>query len=424
MVAIRIRHKGGPGKLSTARATPLDLSRLRQLLPRLHHHTQGKAFNVPACRAWLRRLPAAGKQWRLPTVGEASQLLRDLSAAASSPDTAGPVGAWVTRGPSYVDPDGDAGVKNVHGFEQKKRADSRVIGWHESGHVYRLCASSDSKSAALFEVTRKSAYKRLGAIGSVRDLEVNVAGKKSVFKRSVVFDPRDGNQISAATPEWTLIYLHSFSNKGCDYVDFPHYFGIGGASLRVVIPSAPLLEQSCFKDWNVWKGDRLGWRRIKFSAWWDYVTDKGGAAENELNLDSLLDMRAKLHALIKVEAGRLGGDTRRILLGGASQGCCTALDAALTFPGQLGGVIGCVGHHLSSTPLDSSKRAMPIHLFHEFTDKEMKWKWVEGVVQRMLDAGLNVTSKRERDPAGCGHWIQEIEGEWIRDALRKIILAK
>ena len=29
-----------------------------------------------------------------------------------------------------------------------------------------------------------------------------------------------------------------------------------------------------------------------------------------------------------------------------------------------------------------------------------------------------VSSKRERDPAGCGHWIQDIEGRWVRSALR------
>ncbi|CAE7881919.1 unnamed protein product [Symbiodinium microadriaticum] len=61
---------------------------------------------------------------------------------------------------------------------------------------------------------------------------------------------------------------------------------------------------------------------------------------------------------------------------------------------------------------------MPLHLFHEEADKEMRWKWVKSSVQRLIDAGFNVSSKRERDPAGCGHWIQEIEGTWIRSAMR------
>jgi phospholipase/carboxylesterase len=222
-------------------------------------------------------------------------------------------------------------------------------------------------------------------------------------------------------PEWTLIYLHSFSNKGRDYKDFPHYFGIGGANIRVVIPSAPQQEQSCFKDWNVWKGERLGWRRIKFSSWFDYLTDKAGSSENHIDLASLLEMRSRLHSLIKSEVRRLGGNSQRVLLGGASQGCCVALDAAMTYPEELGGVIGCVGHHLSCTPLDVAKRSMPLYLFHEATDKEMQWKWVKGTVQRLIDAGWKVYSKRESDPAGCGHWIQDIEGQWVRSALRRIV---
>lgn len=76
---------------------------------------------------------------------------------------------------------------------------------------------------------------------------------------------------------------------------------------------------------------------------------------------------------------------------------------------------------LGSTPLDYSKRAMPIHLFHEASDKEMRWGWVEKTVHRLIDEGFNVTSKREADPTGCGHWIQDIEGTWIRGALKQIV---
>lgn len=245
--------------------------------------------------------------------------------------------------------------------------------------------------------------------------------KKTSFKSCCVMDLPPGRCISE--PKWSLIYLHSFSQKGTEYLDFPHYFNVCGASLRVLMPTAPLLEQQCFKDWYVWRGGHLGWRRIKFNAWFDYVTDKGGAAENQICEDSLLAIREKLHKLIRHEVHRVG-DPRRVIVGGQSQGCCAALDATLTFEQELGGFVGLVGHLLRSTPLDSSKRNMPLHLFHEENDKEMRWKWVQGTVQRLIDAGFNVSSKREKDPAGCGHWIQDIEGRWVRSALRQIIFER
>lgn len=247
-------------------------------------------------------------------------------------------------------------------------------------------------------------------------------GDKAAFGSSVVIDPR-GSSLGNVTPRWTFIYLHSFSSKGTDYVDFPHYFGLSGAAVRVVLPTAPLLEQKCFEDWMVWKGERLQWRRIKFNAWFDYLSDKAGAAENDICLKSLLEMRERLHGLIQHEVQRVGGDPRRVIIGGASQGCCVALDAAMTYKEELGGVIGLVGHILGSTPLDHSKRTMPLHLFHEASDKEMRWGWVKNTVQRLIDNGFNVTSKREPDPAGCGHWIQDIEGQWIRSALKQIIFS-
>ena len=43
------------------------------------------------------------------------------------------------------------------------------------------------------------------------------------------------------------------------------------------------------------------------------------------------------------EAARLGGDYGRVAVGGASQGCCMALDASLTHPKMLGGVFASFG---------------------------------------------------------------------------------
>ncbi|CAK0861314.1 unnamed protein product [Prorocentrum cordatum] len=407
--------------------------RAAALLPALHRHTRGRPFGPRAWRAWLRlRLGVAAAE--LPSEEEALRLLRGLArtgrpsgrskvAAAAVAEHAGiATAAWRSSGTRYIDPESTADVSNIRGFACGRISDSsRRVSWHEYGTLYRVSrAAAASKGKEAFKVTSTSCFKRVGCSVIRKNLPVMVGGSKTEFKGSVVFEPcRHGLKLE---PEWTLIYLHSFSCKGSDYLHFPNYFGIGDAAVRVVVPTAPLLEQSCFKDWNVWRGERIGWRPIQFRAWFDYLTDRAGSAENDLELGSLLEMRARLHALIQQEAARHGGDSRRVILGGASQGCCVALDAAMTYPGELGGVVGLVGHLLGCTPLDMSKRAMPIHLFHEATDKEMRWSWVKGTVQRLIDAGFDVTSRREKEGTGSGHWIQDIEGRWIRAALRRITL--
>lgn len=420
LVRLRLFAKGMGRKVSAMKENrkPLTISQARCLLMSLQHHTKGRPFGVQAWRAWLRG-KLRSSLFSIPSVEECGRLLQKLAQGRKLVDEEGsPVGAWKFNGLRYQHEGGNRHVSDLEGYEQSSRGPSRapVISWHEYGKVYRL---NRSTRPGTFHVTCSKAFKRLGCTIQKQTLQVNMGPKTAEFKSSVIISPRITRPSNM--PQWTMIYLHSFSNKAVEYLDFPHYFAVGGAALRVVLPTAPFVEQSCFKDWMVWRGKRLRWRRIRFNSWFDYLTDKGGSGENHLCLESLLAMRSQLHALIRQEVQRVGGDPRRVILGGASQGCCVALDAAMTYPDELGGVIGLVGHILGSTPLDPSKRKMPIHLFHEESDREMRWEWVKETVRRLAGAGFNVTSKRELDPSGKGHWIQDIEGEWIREALRKII---
>lgn len=419
MKAKRVSRKSSA--IASGKPRLLVAKHARSLLPGLYQQTQGKPFSPPVFRSWLRRrLPR--KQWQLPTAEEATSILRTLAQkrrlAGGSMES---IGTWEAQGVQYADPDGSADVSNIVGFSQGAAgAGSKIVMWHESGHVYRL-QKAEPVSRGKFQVARSPAFKRIRCSVAKRSLPPAPGKPKSdEFKGSLILEPQPAKG-SALAPRYTLIYLHSFSNKGTDYTDYPQYFGVGGAHIRVVLPTAPLLEQTCFKHWMVWRGKRMGWRPIRFNSWFDYITDRAGSRENDIGLESLVAMRARIHGLIQREVNRLGGDARRVILGGASQGCCVALDAAMTYPDELGGVVGIVGHILGCTPLDVTKRNMPIHLFHEASDKEMRWKWVEGTVQRLTDAGFNVTSQREKDPADCGHWVQDIEGAWIRSGLRRII---
>lgn len=233
---------------------------------------------------------------------------------------------------------------------------------------------------------------------------------------AVIIRPPSGPQ------RWTLIYLHGLGSSALgNYADRPHFFVDGSVALKVIVPTAPSRELSCFDTW--WEqGPSEAWYLKKFLAWYDYLSNHDGRKEDTIHQDSLLVMRRALHKLVQIEAAELGSRPDRVILGGKSQGCCTALDAALTCPQALGGFVGTVGHLLSSTPVEPGgpQTATPFHFFHEPQDDIMQWSWVRRAEQRMRSAGYRVRSQRRPDPENCGHFIQGIEGTWVRAALRSI----
>ncbi|CAE7743627.1 unnamed protein product [Symbiodinium pilosum] len=227
-------------------------------------------------------------------------------------------------------------------------------------------------------------------------------------------------------PRYTLIFLHGMGEVAMRYADRPHYFHDGSAAIKVIIPTAPLREISCFDTW--WskvksrdvKGSR--WRLEKFNSWYDYISNRGGRKEDAIDIDSLHRMQQSLHEIIAREAEELGGRSDRIILGGKSQGSVTALDAVLTYPKRLGGFIGLVGHVLSCTPIeeDGPQLKTPLHFYHEVEDDIMQWHWVSKMERRLRKSNYNVRSFRGKDPEGNGHFVGGVEGAWIRKSLRMI----
>ena len=119
--------------------------------------------------------------------------------------------------------------------------------------------------------------------------------------------------------------------------------GDRGGRLKLVYLNAPEREVSCY-----------GAERPRMRAWHDYFTDHGGdegrpELEEEIDEAHVAWSRARIHAAIDAEVALLGGDHSRVAVGGASQGCCMALDAALTYPALLGGVFASFGQVYACT---------------------------------------------------------------------------
>merc|ERR1719215_1665585 len=82
-------------------------------------------------------------------------------------------------------------------------------------------------------------------------------------------------------------------------------------------------------------------------SWYSYVKDNDGLAEDEICLESLSQTTTCCQMLLDKEAAKVGH--AQVYLAGRGQGCNTALHAALTYTHDVGGVLACHGHVLTST---------------------------------------------------------------------------
>lgn len=178
---------------------------------------------------------------------------------------------------------------------------------------------------------------------------------------------------SAEAHHATVIMLHGFTSSGKQLASgwLPALARRLGkrqlATLKLVFLNAPVRVCSCYGD-----------DKPRHPAWHDYYTDHGGdegrpELEEEIDVAQLEWCREKIHSIIDEEAQLLGGDYSRVAIGGASQGCCVALDVALTHERTLAGCFASFGHVYSATaahaPYPESRTALRIDAFHGAGDR-------------------------------------------------------
>ncbi|CAE6961621.1 unnamed protein product [Symbiodinium natans] len=200
-------------------------------------------------------------------------------------------------------------------------------------------------------------------------------------------------------PRVSLVFLHGFCNTAEMYSESEAFTLFRCQGLRVILPTAPLQRITAH-------GGQVQ------NAWYDYLTDHDGALEDDIDDRSLHATQQRLQAIVDAEAA-LMGDPGRVLLGGASQGCCAAFDAFARHPTRIGGFVGFVGHPLKSTPLHSSlQRDVPCSFFNAAADDTMQTHWVLPAIRRLHAAGWTKVSIQVADGADHGT-SDELENEWM-----------
>jgi len=134
------------------------------------------------------------------------------------------------------------------------------------------------------------------------------------------------------THEFTLVLLHSCTGGPDDAFAFFHRLDVpfrGG--IRASVPCSPVRRENHYG------------RAREINSWFEYEGD------NEVRFPSqLVHQRQRLLSLLDSERQRLpGGDSRRLVIWGLSQGAALALDVALHAPFNVGGIVALRGMALS-----------------------------------------------------------------------------
>lgn len=188
----------------------------------------------------------------------------------------------------------------------------------------------------------------------------------------------------------TLILLHGFTESADQYSRWwirqcrnDPLIGPVMSRTRFVFVQSPTREISCYED------------KPQLNAWHDYLTDHGGEGgrpdvEEVIDERHLAECRSRIHRILDDEIALLDGDASRVAIGGQSQGGCTSLDAALTYPRLLGGVFVSFGHLYSVSPAPAAKRELRIWAFHGAADGTIASSLASRSFSRLLDAGFRM----------------------------------
>lgn len=261
--------------------------------------------------------------------------------------------------------------------------------------------------------TAHAGCRRRGAAGA--PAAVGESGVAAPTPAPLIVQPKPGHLHTC-----TLIYLHGFARNGEDYLceDTCYPWIPGGdcaPGLRVVLPTGERMAQ----PWGVVEPSWYAYERPDRNSVGDPVT--------------LFTTRARLASILHDEVARLGGEGRRVFLGGLSQGCTMALDLYVREATnlRLGGFCGSVGflptdsHGFGGAAkamerliADKEQSARPVWLQCATDDwREVPWRSLVQPSLRRAEGRL--PGLLVRTVWGRGHAIEEWEAHILNDFVKQ-----
>ncbi len=189
----------------------------------------------------------------------------------------------------------------------------------------------------------------------------------------------------------TFIFMHGLGDTANGWVDT-----FMESSTNVVLPTTKVvLLTSPFAPVTVNQGEKMrSWFDIKT------FTPKADEFEKSIGVDEVNKNSERIKDVILQEMKLLGDDSKKIVIGGFSQGCAMALHVGLQFDKPLGGIIGWSGYLFPTTKFNQANEETPILWSHGTADKVIGFKVAKKSFERLDAEKHKLVRLKEK---GLGH---------------------
>jgi phospholipase/carboxylesterase len=215
---------------------------------------------------------------------------------------------------------------------------------------------------------------------------------------------------TAATPRFSLIWLHGLGADGSDFAAVVPELGLADSadfqcSVRFVFPHAPEMPVTCNSGYVM-------------PSWYDIISLD--ASNRNVDEGGIVRARQWIRRLITRENQR-GVPCARIFLAGFSQGGAIAYTTALTHPEMLAGVIALSTYipspQLLEREVTNANESVPIFAAHGSTDDVVSLELGTRARTFLTDRGYRVEwHQYHMSHSVCLEEIAEI-GRWLKDRM-------
>lgn len=200
-----------------------------------------------------------------------------------------------------------------------------------------------------------------------------------------------------------VIWLHGLGADGNDFAPIvPELRLPASLSVRFIFPNAPSIPVTINQGYVM-------------PAWYD-IRDM--SEDNRADVKQLRQSAAAIHQIVE-EQMAAGIDSRRIVVGGFSQGGAVALEAGLSCPHPLAGIMSLSSYFptAETVAISPANRHLPIRIFHGTADPVVDESLGRQSVQALLSKGYEPEYSTYPMPHSvCPAEIRDIS-EWLQTVL-------